>query len=463
MSNQGDSSDQLHIRSLSEELIEQQRDIRQRMDIQGNVETRPTEGEHIRLRSVTVVEMYLGSEVDALITALEQLVQDEESVRLAQTISEARELYDFASGTFKWNSSVGLPDGVEHVQGIYAVLGRNIVSLVLSFVMNSSESNVLQEALTRDAESLFVVGADSIKKGLLIDAKRHNVESVRESIGRRCRSWIGTFVPGRFSTSQREEMPTFSLISLTLGNPIDTRPQYMSILGFHLLSIVVHFRSRPSLYVLYPRSRSFDSRMMVAFNEKMALDDRSIMHLADSPDFVHGLMSSEAVVDGLVALVNSLQNDLHAITDRLNRFQLEVESPLPVFELHREMLILSRDVYAACSEIEIVANSTSSIWMDLETLDSDRPVRPQSDLEYAGVKRRVLHSMIDALRADEVNLRELVIATSSAIADARNLNLQERVSTQTGTLIRFTRWLIVLTIVLTVTGVATLLYELIHN
>ena len=58
----------------------------------------------------------------------------------------------------------------------------------------------------------------------------------------------------------------------------------------------------------------------------------------------------------------------------------------------------------------------------------------------------MFRSTIDALVADKANIDELVIATSSALARTGSLSLEEEVSTQTDTLIRFTKWLIALTV-----------------
>jgi hypothetical protein len=66
---------------------------------------------------------------------------------------------------------------------------------------------------------------------------------------------------------------------------------------------------------------------------------------------------------------------------------------------------------------------------------------------------------MEMLQAQEVNLRDLILVISQSMSDTRNLELQTQVLGRTNGLNRLTKWLIYLTVVLVILGVATLVIQ----
>lgn len=193
--------------------------------------------------------------------------------------------------------------------------------------------------------------------------------------------------------------------------------------------------------------------------EYMELLDLSEPSLAEKFREIASLM----VADSLKAALLSFGPRLRDIRAGLNRLDIEKPAGTQVVELRDHLLGLSREVSAVFGDVTLLVDNDIGdwIWSAFSPLtrvnpDGGFPAAPQTT---ADIKQQQLRAAIATLQAQEAGLRDLILVISQSMSDARNLELQTRVLDLTDGLNRLTKWLIFLTIVLVVLGVATLVIQ----
>ena len=106
-----------------------------------NEKTSPPDGEHVTFRSVTLAELYVGAEIDALAAALQKATWVNTDEQFAEEIATARQLDEPYTSEFLLRSSpappsftesygeTDLPVGIARIIGQLNVLGPSLTSL----------------------------------------------------------------------------------------------------------------------------------------------------------------------------------------------------------------------------------------------------------------------------------------------------------------------------------------------
>lgn len=459
-----------------EEWIQQEQVIRAERDLRGNDALRPPIDEYVTLRSITVAEVYLGTAIDHLTTKLSQF-EGSNLESIANQISEARERYEWARGSFDWGPSnpdlfqsdarnpfdtgeLNLPPGVTSIHGEYDVLGRNLVAMVFTFVLDEDNSARINSVLFEDTPSKFEVHDGKISYGLVIGAKRERVREVRRDLGNNLRSWIKDHFAGTLSSASLGlGPPTCALISLKAGKPGASSGSYLSVLGFDAVSIVERFAIPESVFVVYPIDLDPDNRMMGAFNEGDALAEGWVGNLSETPSAFHELISSSFILDAVRSLLYQLELRFRSVRDAHNRLDLERLTGEEIYSLRTNLLMVSRDLSTTNTDVQRLLSGNSDVWSNFSAMV---PLTTRNTVASPDMKRSALQAMLDNLIAEDSNLHDLVMATSSVFSDSRDMELQAGVFQQTQNLKKLTFVLVVLTIALLFFGVATFLEQWFH-
>ncbi len=192
---------------------------------QENEKTSPPDGEHITFRSVTLAELYVGAEIDALAAALQKATWVNTDERFAEEIATARQLdapyaCEFllrsspASPSFRESySETDLPARIARIIGQLNVLGPSLTSLVLTFVLTDEEADYLDGAIRDEADANLreTDSPASIETVYVVKSKR--VQAVLDEVGQHCATWLQSWAPGALGVGDGIGVPLCSLIS----------------------------------------------------------------------------------------------------------------------------------------------------------------------------------------------------------------------------------------------------------
>jgi hypothetical protein len=426
---------------------------------------------------MTVVEVYVGAAVDALVSAFAKIEWTGVDPPFAEEIVAALRGYTYSRGFF-WlvgPSSTGgmmsygrtsLPSGVSRVYGEYYVLGPSLVAMVLTFVLAAEVGTRIDVAVRNDAESRLdrlTGGRVSIK--IVPEVKRERVEGIRDAVGGICRAWIKENVPGTLSgVNEGLGTPTCGLLSFVQGRPFEASAAYMTVLDLASMHLTDRFAEHEFLYLAHPISVEPNNRMIGGFNEGEAIAQRWVPDAEGTPEHFHEAISSLVIADGIYAVLASYGPKLRDIRSSLNRLDFNKAIGPEVVVLRNRLLGVSRDVAAVCSDVAVLVDDAVAIWADLQPLVRLKPTTSALSPEAtAETKRRQLRAAVTSVQSQEANLRELMLVTSASSSETQGLELQGRVLGLTKKLGFLTTWLIVLTFILVALGVATLLMELFHT
>jgi hypothetical protein len=256
------------------------------------------------------------------------------------------------------------------------------------------------------------------------------------------------------------------LISLATGKPFDTDAEYMALLDLMRRPYLVEkFVAHDFLFLIRPISRATDGGLVAAFNEADAVGRGWLAALGAAPEIFHEAITSLMIADGLNAALLSFEPRLRDVRADLNQLDFEKASGPQVIALRNRLLGISRDLSIVCSDVTVLVDDGLIIWADLSPLVR---VKLSSDTSAAAettadTKRRQLREVMESLQAQEAGLRELILVTSASTSETRNLELQTQVLRLTNRLNGLTKWLIVLTVVLVILGVAALVVQVVNT
>lgn len=182
----------------------------QAMHDQENENTSPPDGEHVRFWSVTLAELYVGAEIDALATTLQKATWVNTDEQFAEAIATARQsdapytsefLLRSSQASFSSRESYGetdLPAGIARIIGQLNVLGPSLTSLVLTFVLTNEEADCLDRAIRDDAYAKLR-NTDSVASiETVYHVKSKRIQAVLDEVGQRCTTWLQGWAPERW-------------------------------------------------------------------------------------------------------------------------------------------------------------------------------------------------------------------------------------------------------------------------
>lgn len=452
-------------------------------DPQSNKETRPPDGETVTLRSVTLADVYIGREADALASALGAIEWVNVGAIIADNIAEARkgESYYYAEFilapaplpllSLRGFGKASPPEGVKRVYGQIYVLGPSMLALVLTFDLSDTERGRLDAEMRRDAESdTTQLPSGKHRPVSVFEVKSERVRNLYDELGNRCLAWLKEQFPGTLTAGGDLGVPICWLVSFAKGSPFQTRAEYMRLLklskGFFGFKFV-----RPDYLYLTPLiGPTRRPEFIAALNEAEALISGSYSDPSIAPQLLHAEIWRFMVTEAVKEVFRSLEYRIRAIRSDLEKVDFEgavgtltlvsrFRNWLPfnrtddskVVPLRNRLLGLSRDIALVCGDVTIVVNDATTIWGDYPLLIQVSPNKslPLTAQDTADSARQNLRSLISNIQDQEKALRELVLVTSEAIRDVQDAKTQK-------TLNGLTVALVILTIVLVFLGIVQL-------
>jgi hypothetical protein len=212
-------------------------------------------------------------------------------------------------------------------------------------------------------------------------------------------------------------------------------------------------------------TRPAEGGLGAAFNEADAIAADWTRDLGDAPETFDEEISSLLIADGLQATLLSFEPRLRDIRTSLNGLDIEKPAASQVVGLRDRLLGLSREISSISGDVTTLVDYAAHIWSKFSPLTRVNPnegfwAAPETTAE---ARRRQLRTALESLQAQQAELRDLILVISQTMSETRNLELQTQVLGLTHGLNRLTRWLILLTIVLVVLGVATLVVQLVNT
>jgi hypothetical protein len=438
-------------------------------DDEVNAITRPPVEELITLRSMTITEVYFGSELDSLASALNSLIWHDSDFRIADRILGPARNSRFSRGAFwltndptqvrdpEYAAIVELPVGFTKIFGQYRVFGPTLVGLSLTFVLNEEESLVVDAAVRNDAESAIsyeyqggpmIASPATVKIGRV---KRIYAEKTNE-----CLDWLRNFCPGSLLNLGGEYIPrSCSLISLVKGEPFISTDRYMSIIGLADINLARSFQEVPALVHTYRVLSDPPGSSICAFNVSEAIGHSWIGNVDEAPDAFANLFVANQMTDCLHLLIRSYVPQLDRLRQELIRLDIETSPEQAIVSLQSRLLTVSRNFFAVANDVNLTLNDPIELWFDLARMNSLRRTDGSQSPDLAEAIKGVLRKSLDSIQIQESELREQILVTSAATSEVRNRELQNKILVLSKRLNALTVVLVVLTIALIGLGIAT--------
>jgi hypothetical protein len=165
----------------------------QAMHDQENERTSPPDGEHVTFWSVTLAELYVGAEIDALAAALQKATWVNTDEQFAEEIATSQQLDAPYPSEFLLRSSpaspsfresygeTDLPTGIARIIGQLNALGPSLTSLVLTFVLTDEEADCLDRAIRDEADANLRYNDSPVSIETVHDVKSKRVQAVPPS------------------------------------------------------------------------------------------------------------------------------------------------------------------------------------------------------------------------------------------------------------------------------------------
>jgi hypothetical protein len=464
------------LKTGAEVIAEFQLSLHTAMHDERNREARPPDDEHVAFRSVTLAEVYIGPEIDRLSTALQETEWINEDEPFADEIAKARRVDSPYNSEFlllpgpvshpmlqRYGKPSHFPEGILRVVGQLYVLGPSMAALVLTFALAESESTGLDKALRDEATAELRHTGSQVGVVTVYQIKYERVQAVLDQVGGRCLDWLQDWAPGTLGNGSGLGVPLCSLISLARGRPFQAQGEYMRLLDLASAVNASRFARPDYLFLMPRRSRRRYREFVAAFNEGEA--SASHLDLSVAPDIAHIALFSFMVVLGLEGILSLFESRMRATRSDLASFDitqvvqpppfwdkvrlwLHLKSPAesPVVGLRNRLLALSRDIAVVSGDIRGVLNDNTlmSLWADyplLQPADPSQPPPPAGN--PADAPRKRIPEFIANLKAQETELRELVLVTGQVVSEGQDKRTQTSLN-------RLTIWLVIFTVALVI-------------
>lgn len=332
------------------------------------------------------------------------------------------------------------------------MLGPSILAMVFTFVLTDELAKRIDGILRQDVESHLRNRRRIRSVANVFDTKRERIRHFQGEVHETCREWLRTNMPGMLLTARWPSgAPSCGLLTLAVGRPFNTDDEYMALLGLSERANVEGFAGHGFLFMIYRFGRYDGGWPLAAANEADAIASGDLTNLKVAPEWFHNQISSLLIADGLRSALRSFEPQLGDIRTKLNRLDLTEPAGTQVIGLRNQLLRSSRDVSAICSDVTALVNDPAAIWRDFSSLADlqRRGDRRAPGMITADTARRELRSAVESLQAQEVELRELIVLTTSALNETRTLNL-------TNTLNRLTWVLVFLTVAVLIVALVQL-------
>lgn len=402
-----------------------------------------------------------------------------------------------------------LPPEVDYAQGRLECPYLGLVVLSMQFVLKDDAALYLDNALRQQYETIAIPrhrGTSYLTPGL---RKREAVEERRAELRRNCASWFAEYIPGMFhgGTTADERFPTCELLTIQKAQPFVSLPgeqmsspkhhlyNYLSLLQLDQVANSYESSSLPGL-LLRPGATGETGLSLLIAGRKSSLQEHPhyTLHAEYEPERIKIAGTLDITVSG-VMLVWSL----HALLRNYERILADIESRVgavdltksedaarQVASLRSELLTISRDVVPLSLGLGRLAEHSNAFrWRTGEfmrafaapvetdwafTTESTKepsivdrlkswfarlnshekqidefevPSPPQQRMDLLENVRLGIANRSSRLRETEADLRQ-VTTTIGSMVDAV---VQERA---TRTSLRLQRWVVILTVVLTI-------------
>lgn len=452
------------------------------MDDQRNKETSPPDDEHVTFRAVTLAELYVGREIDALMAALQAPEWVNTNGQFAAEMAGARQGDGYYNAEFLLSSGspshwsmqsygkVDLPDGIHRIIGQLYLLGPSTVGLVLTFALTDAEAERLEKKLREYAKAeLRYPRPGQVEVKSVYWVKNERVQAVVNDVGKRCLDWLKEWALGTLGAGDGLAVPLGSLISVAQGKPFEREQDaarwpphdYLRLLDLAGSLGALKF-DRPDYLFLKPRGGRRSREFLAAFNEKEASASHQDPSVA--PEIFHQAIYSYMLVLSMEGILNSFDSRMRATRSDLAIFDFsKAAEALPLHDrvqhwfrikrpeesstekLRNHLLVLSRDIAIVCGDIKGVIDDSLvvSLWADYPLLVPVEPSLPSPPQDPPSVPRKNLTEFIVNIKGQESELRELVLVTNQAVSEQQGERREKWLNRLTWVLVGLTLALLV--------------------
>jgi len=426
-----------------------------------NKETELPAEEHVRIRSLWVVEAYPPTYFVNLKHWLAKLDQSEpsyndnilksaEQARLGAYYSWINLGYIFSSNSNRhFVSKAILPKGVEYINAKLFCSLPSITFIVLQFVFDEPTSLILEDPLNKK----YTTYAKKLGKGYgfinPLHQKRKAVLKLKKELHQNCYDWVRDKIPGIFSTGiLKSEFPTCEFITLDKGNPF-VKEAYHSYLSIIDLGISFFIYDSEDIQGLRLRESSFNdsdfNNLILAGNTSKILSDKDLSFYDDptTRGFMSWLsdnFSKILYLWGLYMLLVAYEYKISNFRDSIANIDLSNlnESANFIDKLEKKLFPIDNELPYFASEYELYCKDEDSYKHNLPNFKMVFG-KDNKEIGLFDTIRKTSLKRVTQLPLMLENLRHAVVMNSQTINTKSNLRIQR-------VMLRLTIIIVVLTI-----------------
>jgi signal transduction histidine kinase len=414
-----------------------------------NATTTPSETEAITFRSVTLAEVYIGTDLKRFLTRLKSLAEPEAKYEVTPSIENSI-LYDRPTvGNFTIRPMsdranhrgstycASLPSGISTVNAKYYLLGPNCLAVNFTFCLDAEAQGVIDSILRSEAEPQLKVIDGTISFLSVSEVKRNKCSSEFQSYIARCQSWAHGVLPGTLNSIVTEPIPAIVGLTTREEMPFLSKVPYMRLLGLSFPAAVLRVFDPAPVFLSQRLTNIGPYRFILSAREPDLMTSNSI-----SPIQLSAMMNETAgpifVLNALDALVKKADRNLRRLRTEIIELSVDKGSNQKLANLRIRLSELSRLISTISHEFRSVLSSDHLAWSGFPSTNAYELATMSKPSQV--LVQNFLHRIEDSCKELQQSSDQLVQQSAimaSAIGDSLRID-QER------TLSRFNKMTIVL-------------------
>jgi len=438
-------------------------------DEEENRETEIPPGEHIKTRSLWVVEAYTPTSFGNLQAGLSKLGLLEFGIsNLQQWIEQARQGshqgWHNLGPIFPINSNVPfgkkaiLPSGVRHLDGYVFQLLNSITCVVLQFVFDEQTEQLLEVPMNKKYTTYIekqgkvevIMGPREQKQRAILDIKKE--------LRQKCYYWIKDNIPGFFSGGILDDhFPTCEFITLDKANPCNCAASdgYLDLIGLNDPLGVWHSQGDLGLVLKTPLFGDSEfSNLILAGNTFEILSDRELSFSGgrNTFGFTNWLslgFTKVVCLWGLNMLLVAYEKKISKLRDSVASLDLSdlKKSVRFIEELQKNLFIIENEFPYFAAEYRGFCENERNFKRDVIDFKTTLGSTNEEIYLFEMIRKTSLGRLARLLKMLE-DLRRAVTISSQTINTKSNLRIQRSIL-----------WLTVVLVVLTVVNILLLFFK----
>lgn len=411
-------------------------------------ENRSTEippDEHVRIRSLWIVEAYPPTYFANLKSWLSNINQPEWSNnRIQESIEQARlgpdrgwfnlgRIFPLNSNRLSASKAI-LPKGVEYVDARLFYSLPSITFIVLQFVFNETTSLILEDPLNKKYDTY----AKKLGKGYEFIGPSHQkqeaVLKLKKELHQNCSDWVKGNMPGVFSTGVlKSEFPTCEFITIDKQKPFveKTYDSYLRIIDLGRSFFVYDSEDTHGLRLMVPSFNDSDfSNLILAGNTSEILSDKDLSSYGDRTTWGFTIWLAENFIKtvylwGLYMLLTAYEYKISIFRDSIANIDLShlKESTDFIDKLEKELFLIDNELPYFGSEYELYCKNEGSYKHGLPNFKMVFG-KDNKEIDLFAAIRETSLKRVTQLPLMLENLRHAVVTNSQTINTKSNLRIQ---------------------------------------